>query len=278
MSVSFDWYSPVTGMHVGWICVKQGFAKAAPFLNARQIAVAALRVGREIEDVAVAAGREAHRVTEVRLDLAGDHVAYDDAAGLAVHEDELLHLVAREHLDLAGADLTLERLVGAEEELLTRLAAGVEGARHLGAPEGAVVEEPAVLAGEGDPERDALVDDVHGDLGKAINVGLARAEVAALDGVVEQPEDAVAVVVVVLRRVDAALRGDRVRPSGRVLVAEALHVVAELGHRRRAARARESGSDHEDRVFALVRGVDELHLEAVPVPLFLDRTRRGVRL
>jgi hypothetical protein len=26
ISVSFDWCSPLTGMHVGWICVKQGFA------------------------------------------------------------------------------------------------------------------------------------------------------------------------------------------------------------------------------------------------------------
>jgi hypothetical protein len=26
-------------MHVGWICVKQGFAKSAPFLCARQMAV-----------------------------------------------------------------------------------------------------------------------------------------------------------------------------------------------------------------------------------------------
>jgi hypothetical protein len=39
MSVSLLWCSPVTGMHVGWICVKQGFAKPAPFLYARQIAV-----------------------------------------------------------------------------------------------------------------------------------------------------------------------------------------------------------------------------------------------
>ena len=39
ISVSLDWYSPVTGMHVGWICVKQGLANAAPFLYARQIAV-----------------------------------------------------------------------------------------------------------------------------------------------------------------------------------------------------------------------------------------------
>jgi hypothetical protein len=38
-----------------------------------------------------------------------------------------------------------------------------------------------------------------------VHVGLAGAEVAALDGVVEEPEDAVAVVAVVLRGVDAAL-------------------------------------------------------------------------
>jgi hypothetical protein len=39
ISVSFDWCSPVTGMQVGWICVKQGLAKPAPFLWARQLAV-----------------------------------------------------------------------------------------------------------------------------------------------------------------------------------------------------------------------------------------------
>ena len=32
MSVSFDCRSPWRGMHVGWICVKQGFAKSAPRL------------------------------------------------------------------------------------------------------------------------------------------------------------------------------------------------------------------------------------------------------
>ncbi len=30
MRVSFDCWSPCTGMHVGWICVKQGLAKPAP--------------------------------------------------------------------------------------------------------------------------------------------------------------------------------------------------------------------------------------------------------
>ena len=38
--VSLDWWWPVTGMQVGWICVKQGLAKYAPRRCARQMAVA----------------------------------------------------------------------------------------------------------------------------------------------------------------------------------------------------------------------------------------------
>jgi hypothetical protein len=145
----------------------------------------------------------------VALDLAGDEVAHDDAAGVAVDDDEVEHLGARcVHLHAARADLRDQRLVGAEQELLAGLAAGVEGARDLRAAEGAVVEQAAVLAGEGHALGDALVDDVVADLGEAVDVGLAGAEVAALDGVVEEAVDAVAVVLVVLGGVDAALGGD----------------------------------------------------------------------
>ena len=132
---------------------------------------------------------------------------------------------------LPQADLPLQRLVGAEQELLAGLAAGVEGARDLRAAEGAVGEQAAVLAGERHALGHALVDDVHADLGQAVDVGLAGAEVAALDGVVEEAVDAVAVVLVVLGGVDAALGGDRVGAARAVLVAEALDVVAELGQR-----------------------------------------------
>ena len=40
ISVSFDWWAPLTGMQVGWICVKHGLANNAPRRCARQIAVA----------------------------------------------------------------------------------------------------------------------------------------------------------------------------------------------------------------------------------------------
>ena len=122
----------------------------------------------------------------------------------------------------AGGDLALESLVGADEQLLAGLAAGVEGARDLDAAERAVVEQAAVLAGEGHALRDALVDDVGADLGQAVDVRLARAVVAALDRVVEEAVDGVAVLLVVLGGVDAALRGDRVRAARGVLVAERL--------------------------------------------------------
>ena len=167
---------------------------------------------------------------------------------------------------LPAADLPLERLVGAEQQLLAGLAARVERARDLRAAERAVGEQAAVLARERHALRHALVDDVDADLRQAVDVGLARAEVAAFDRVVEQAVDAVAVVLVVLRGVDAALRGDAVRAARRVLEAEALHLVAELAERRRGRRAGEAGADDDDGVSPLVGRVDELHLELVLRP------------
>ena len=131
-------------------------------------------------------------------------------------------------LTCAAADLPFERLVGAEQQLLAGLAARVEGARHLRAAEGAVVEVAAVFARERHALRHALIDDVDADLRQAVDVGFARAEIAALHGVVEQAVDAVAVVVIVLGGVDAALRRDAVRAARRILKAEALDVVAQF--------------------------------------------------
>ncbi len=236
--------------------------------------VAALGVGREVEDVAVAAGREADGVGGPGLDLPRHHVARDDAPGPAVHHDHLEHLVAREHLHRAEADLPLEGRVGAEEELLSRLAAGVERAGDLGAAEGAVGQEAAVLSGERDALGHALVDDLHRRLGQAVDVGLAGAEVPALHGVVEETVDAVAVVLVVLRGVDPALGRDGVGAAGAVLIAEAEDVVAELGHRRGPRGAREARAHHDHRVLPLVGRVHQLHVEAVLLPLLLEGSRR----
>ena len=204
-------------MQVGWICVKQGLAKPAPRLWARQARgdVAALGVGGEVEDVAVAAGGQHHRVgRRGTRSCPVTRSRDDDAAGLAVDHDQVQHLGARvTSSTVPRADLPLQRLVGAEQQLLAGLAAGVEGPRHLRATEGAVGQQAAVLARERHALRHALVDDVDAHLGQPVDVGLARAEVAALDRVVEQPADRVAVVLVVLGGVDAALRRDASGPG-----------------------------------------------------------------
>ena len=238
--------------------------------------VAALGVGGEEEDVAVAAGGEHHGVRELACDLTGDQVACHDAAGLAVDHDQFEHLVPRVHLDGAERDLPFHRLVRAQQQLLTGLPAGVERARHLGAAERAVVQQAAVLAGERDALGHALVDDVHRHLGQSVHVGLAGPEVAALDGVVEEPVDRVAVVAVVLRRVDAALRGDRVGPARAVLVAVRLDPVARLGEGGRGRAPGQPGADDDHGQLAPVRRVDQPGGEGTAFPAGLDRTvRRG---
>ena len=146
----------------------------------------------------------------VRRDLAGQQVAGDDAGATTVDDHDVEHLDAIPEPHVAEADLARQLLVGTEEQLLTGLPAGVERAAHLRPAEAAVVEQAAVLAGERHALGDHLVDDVDRQLGEAMHVGLAAAEVAALDRVVEQAVDRVAVALVVLRRVDAALGGDRV--------------------------------------------------------------------
>lgn len=234
------------------------------------------RVRRQVEDVAVPAAGQDDGVREVGVDAPADEVARHDAARLPVDDDQVEHLGARVHLHVPGGDLPRQRLVGAEQQLLARLAAGVEGAGDLDAAKRAGVEESAVLAGEGHALRHALVDDLHRDLRQPVHVGLPRPEVAALDGVVEEAVDRVAVVAVVLRRVDAALRGDRVGAARGVLVAELDDVVALFGEGGAGGTAGEAGADDDHRVLAPVGRVDEPGLEPALVPALVDRSGRSL--
>ncbi len=134
--------------------------------------VAGLRVGREVEHVAVPAGRQDDGVARVRFELPVHHVPRDDAARAPVDQHQVEHFAPREELHPAPLDFLRERLVGADQELLAGLPPGVERARHLRPAEGAVVEQPAVLAGERDALRDALVDDVAAHLREAVDVRL----------------------------------------------------------------------------------------------------------
>jgi uncharacterized protein with von Willebrand factor type A (vWA) domain len=76
---------------------------------------------------------------------------------VAVSDYEVEHLCAREHFDLARGNLSAQGLVGAKEELLAGLPAGIEGSRDLDAAERSIVEQAAVLTRERHSLGDALV-------------------------------------------------------------------------------------------------------------------------
>ncbi len=200
--------------------------------------------------------------------------AGDDPARLAVDEHDVEQLVAVVHGGAALRDLALERRVGAQEELLAGLPAAVERSLDEDSAERAGRQHPAVLAVERDALGDRLVDDVGRGLGEPPDVRLAGAEVSALDRVDEEALDRVALVRVVLGRVDAALRRDRVGATRRVLEAERVDGVALAGKRRRGARARQPGADDDHAmVGALARPDQAMGVEPV-VPLVLDRALR----
>ena len=248
---------------------EQGAAAVGP-PGGRRVAVD--RIGRQVEDRAVSAGGQDHGVGLVALDLAGHQFAGDDAAGLAIDDHQVQHLVAREHGHRAGGDLAAQGTVDAQQELLAGLAAGVEGAADLHAAERPVGQGAAVLAGERHAHGDALVDDAGRELGQTVDVGLPGPIIAALDGVVEQAIDAVAVVLVVLRRVDAALGRHAVGPARRVLDAEVQHVVAQLAEGGRGAAAGQTRSHDDDLELASVAaGGDQRIVDHVLVPLVGQR-------
>ena len=108
-------------------------------------------VGREEEDVAVTSRRQYDGVCSETFQFACHEVAGDDAARLAVLDDDVEHLVARITLHRTCRDLLVQCGVGTQKELLTRLAAGIEGTRYLRAAERTVGQQAAVLACEGHP-------------------------------------------------------------------------------------------------------------------------------
>ncbi len=206
----------------------------------------------------------------VALDLARNEVAGNDTLRLTVLDNDVEHLVTGIALHRTGGDLLVQRGIGAQQELLTRLSAGIEGTRNLRAAERTVSQQTAVLAGERYALSHALVDDEVRNLGQTVDVGLAGAVVATLDGVVEEPVYRVVVVLVVLGGVDTALGCDRVGAAGRILDAEYLDIVAEFAERSGCGGTAEAGSHDDDVELALVGGANDFDGRLVVAPLLRE--------
>ena len=228
--------------------------------------VAAHRVRREEEDVSVTAGCQNNRISDVGFELAGGHVARNNTASATVGNDEFHHLVARVLGHGAGGNLTLQCLVGTDEQLLTCLAACVERTRDLDTTEGTVVQQAAVFTCEGNALRHALVNDAGADFSEAVHVGFTCTVVAALDGVVKEAVNGVVIVAVVLRSVDTTLRCNGVRAAGGVLVEEDVDVVAHLAQRCGGCATGKAGTDDDDVELTTVGGVHQSRVELTLFP------------
>ncbi len=240
--------------------------------------VGTLRVGRQIVELAIAARRQNHSIGGEGVDLAIDQIARDDAARTTIHQHEFQHFVPGVQRHLPQTDLPHQRLICAEQQLLPSLPASVESARNLRAAERAIGQRAAVFTGEGHALSDALVNDVHADFRETVDIGLARAKVSALYRVVEKPVDAIAIVLVVLRGVDATLRRNRVRPPRAILKAENANVVAQLRERCRGRRPGQTRPHHNHGILPLIGRIHQLHFKLMPRPFFCDRTRRHIGL
>src|ERR1700730_4154618 len=120
--------------------------------------VAAARVGCEIKNIPIAAGRKHDRVGRDVVDFTRAQIADHDSLGVAIDNDNVEHFGLGKHLYRAGRDLATERLITAEKKLLAGLAASLKSWRDLRAAERPIGKQAAVLAREGNALRDALID------------------------------------------------------------------------------------------------------------------------
>ena len=93
-----------------------------------------------------------------------------------------------------------------------------------------------------------------------MHVCFTCAEVATFDGVVEQTVDAVAVTLVVLRTIDAALRGDGVCATCGVMECERIDLVTKFCKCCCCGCTSKTGANHNHFELALVVGVHQLHV------------------
>ena len=151
----------------------------------------------------------------------------------------------------------------------------VERPRDLNAPKRPVRQLTAILSGKGDTKRHALIDDLCTDLSEPIHIGFSGAEITAFDRVIKQSPDTIAVVLVVLRRIDSSLRGNAVCPPRTIVETKALHVIPKLSQGRRRTRAGKAGTDNDHGELPFVVGADQLFAEPVPIPFAFQRSGRN---
>ena len=129
--------------------------------------------------------------------------------GVAIDEHEIEHLRARKHLHRARRDLPAERLNRRRAEAAARSGrARKKCAKPARRRSERFASSPPYSRANGTPCATHWSMMFDADFREPIDVGFARAEIAAFDRVVKEAVNGVAVVLIIFRGIDAALRGD----------------------------------------------------------------------
>jgi hypothetical protein len=94
--------------------------------------------------------------------------------------------------------------------------------------EGSVFEEASVFACEGDALGYALIDDIRGHFGEAMDIAFAGAIIASFHRVVEKAIDAISVVLIIFCGVDSTLCGYTMSAAGAIMKSKALDIITEF--------------------------------------------------
>ena len=234
------------------------------------------RIGGKEIGISVAAGSEHHRMGAETLDFTGHEVAGDDSLGLAVDDHEVQHLVTGIALDGSCGDFLVQGSIGAEQELLAGLSAGIERTADLDTAEGAVRQIAAVLTRKRNTLGYALVYDGGAHFREPVDIGFAAPVVATLDGIIEKAVHGVVVILVVLRGIDTALRRNRVGAARGIADTEDLDIVSEFSERSRCRCTAKTGTYDDYLEFPLVVGTDDPDFGLAPGPFLGERPFRNL--
>src|SRR5579862_2767241 len=210
----------------------------------------------------------------MRRNFTADQVPHNNAFGMPINHYKVEHFGARKHFNRAEANLARQRLVSTQQQLLTSLPARVERSRNLRATKRPIVQQAAIFPRKRHALRHALVDDIHAHLRKPIHICLARAEIATLDSIVEKPVNRIAVIRIILSRIDATLRCNAVRSARAILETKAFDLVTQFRKRCCRGRTRQPAAHNYHVELPFVRRIDELQIKFVLVPLLRYRPGR----
>src|SRR5262249_5963534 len=119
----------------------------------------------------------------------------------------------------------------------------------------------------------ALIDDVVADFRETINVRFAGSKIAAFYGVMEQPVNTVAIVLIIFGRIDPALGCNRVRAPRRILEAEAFYPIPQLPQSGRSRSTGQAAANHDDRKFSPVIWTHQARMITMIAPFLSEWPR-----